>query len=361
MTEFTIIAIMGILLIIGGVTLAATPLITFISAGYFIVILFFVMGIAGIVQGIRSKRYDKKFFFAILSLVLGLVGLLVPGAVAMNNTVLLYLAAGWFFVHGILTILEAIESRKEGATTGEVVLGVILGLLEILVAVYSAMHPSVMAVSIGILIGFYFVESGVNVIVTGSKLCEGANSVTILFTALGVVTILGGIVMLATPLLNFLSAGYCIIMLFFFHGVLGIVDAVAEKRYDKEFVFAIISLILGIIGFMVPGVAAMNNSILLYMAAAFFFIHGILTIVKAFKNKKEGAETKVVVIGIVIGVLELLMGAYSVAHPAVLAIGIGVLISFYFIVSGADMIFMGSELSKAVAVARALAAAKARR
>lgn len=358
MTAFTLIAIMGVLLIIGGITLAATPLITFISAGYFIVILFFVMGFVGIIQGIRNKTYDKKFFFAILSLVLGLVGLLVPGAVALNNSILLYMAAAWFFVHGILTIIDAIESKKEGAGTGEVVLSVILGVLELIVAVYSVIHPSVMAVSIGILIGFYFVESGVNVIVVGSKLCEGGNSLTVLFTAMGVVTIIGGIAMLATPLLNFLSIGYCIIMLFLFNGILGIVEAIAEKRYDRDFVFAIISLILGIVGFTVPGIAAMNNSILLYLAAAWFFIHGIMTIIKAFNNKKEGAETKTVVIGIVIGVLELLIGAYSVAHPSVLIIGLGYLVSFFFIVSGANMIFTGSEFSKAVAVARAQSKAR---
>ena len=58
-----------------------------------LIILFFVWGIFGIARGISEKSYDKKFFFAILSLILGVVGLVVPGAAVMNNFIILYLAA----------------------------------------------------------------------------------------------------------------------------------------------------------------------------------------------------------------------------------------------------------------------------
>ena len=346
MSTFTLIVIMSVLMIIGGFALMATPLITFISAGYFIITLFFIYGIFGVIRGISEKRYDKEFIFAAVSLVLGLIGLFVPGAAAMGNYVLLYMAACWFFIHGILTIVAAVENKKNGAETGAVVLGVILGVLELITAVYSAIHPSVMAVSFGILIGLYFVESG--------------NNLTVLFTVMGILTIIGGLGMLFTPLLTFLSVGPCIIILFFLNGVLGIVQAISEKRYDKEFYLAIASLILGILGCVIPGAAAMNNSILLYMAGIWFFAHGIMTIVKAFESKKKNAGTGVVVLGVVLGVLELLMAAYSVAHPAVLALSLGILIGLYFIESGANMIFIGNAFSEAVAAGREQQKAAAR-
>jgi len=351
MSLFTLIVILGVLLIIGGVSLLATPLITFLSAGYFIIILFFIHGVFGIIQGISEKRYDKDFFFAVVSLVLGIIGFVVPGAAAMNNSILLYLAACWFILQGVLTIVEAVKNKAQG--TGMTVLGVVLGVLEIIAGGYSFAHPTMLAVGMGTLIGFYFVLTGINTIMTGSARCIGGNGLTVMFTVMGVVTIIGGLAMLVTPLLNFLSLGHCIIILFFLNGVLGIFQAVTEKRYGKEFGFAILSLILGIIGCAVPGAAAMTNSVLLFLAAGWFLVHGVLSIIKALQKKKQGAKTAEWVIGIVLGVLALILGAYSLAHPALLAMSLGFLVSFYFIESGANMIFVGSEFSKAIALTRA--------
>ena len=83
MSIYTLIVIIGTLMIIGGISLAATPLMTFVTAGYFIIILFFVAGIIGIVRAVHEKRYDRSFIFSILSLVLGMAGLVTPGAAAI--------------------------------------------------------------------------------------------------------------------------------------------------------------------------------------------------------------------------------------------------------------------------------------
>ena len=142
MTALSIIV--GVLLIICGVCLLATPLSTFLSIGYFIVILFFVIGVLGVVRGIAGKNYGKDFIFAILSLILGIVGLVIPGAALMNNFIILYLSAFWFVVRGILSIVSAVESRKLGAGTDVMVLGIVLGVLELIVGGYSIAHPTVM-------------------------------------------------------------------------------------------------------------------------------------------------------------------------------------------------------------------------
>ena len=167
MTSFTMIVIMGVLMILGGISMLATPLLNFISAGYLVIILFFVWGIFGIARGISEKSYDKKFFFAILSLILGIVGLCVPNAVAMTNSVLLYLAAAFFILHGVLGILNAIQSKEE-AGTGFMILGIILGVLELILAIYSIAHPAVLVIQLGLLVAFYFIESGLHMIFVGS-------------------------------------------------------------------------------------------------------------------------------------------------------------------------------------------------
>ena len=170
MSSFTIIVILGVLMIIGGISLMATPLLTFLSAGYFIIMLFFVRGVFGIVRGIHEKRYDKEFVFSIISLILGIIGLAVPGVAAMNNAALLYMAAGWFFIHGVLTIMDALDRNKQGAGVIVTVIGVLLGVLELILFGYSVAHPMVLAIGIGVLVGFFFLESGVSMIFVGSAI-----------------------------------------------------------------------------------------------------------------------------------------------------------------------------------------------
>jgi len=49
-------------------------------------------------------------------------------------------------------------------------LGLISGILGVGLGIYSFLHPTVAILSVSILIGLYFVESGINMIVLGSAL-----------------------------------------------------------------------------------------------------------------------------------------------------------------------------------------------
>ena len=69
------------------------------------------------------------------------------------------------------------------------------------------------------------------------------------------------------------------------------------------------------------------------MTSAWLFIHGILSITTAVANKKQDGGGFMVAAGILLGVLELVLGIYSVVHPAVIAINLGILIGLYFIIS----------------------------
>ena len=339
MTVLTIL--LGLLMIVGGVCLFSTPLATFIGTGYFIIILFFISSLVSIVKGISKKRFDKKFFFGILGVILGLAGILIPDVAEMNNYIILYIAAVWFFLRGILTIMDALEAKKRGAGVGEVVLDFILGVLDIILGICSIAHPAVMAVSLGFLIGLFFIESGVSTIALVACTCRGG-SLTVLYVILGALTIVGGIAMLATPVTNFVTVGYCIIILFFINGVIGVVRGLSEQNYGKGFLLAVLSLVLGVVGLVVPGAADMSNTLLLYMAAVWFFIRGILTILDAVGMRQSGAK----VLAIILGALEIALGVYSVAHPNVMAVSLGLLVALYFIESGISMILFGSFLSK---------------
>ncbi len=151
--------IFGVLMIMCGFSCMFTPLTTFIDAGYFIVILVAVYGVIGIIKGLGEKRYGAGFVFSIISMIFAIAVLFFPKLMLLTDGVLIYLAAGWFVLQGIVSVFTALTLTKE---TGSKlwILQLIFGILAVLLGCYSFFHPALIAVSIGFLIGFYFVETG---------------------------------------------------------------------------------------------------------------------------------------------------------------------------------------------------------
>ncbi len=157
--------IFGVLLVIFGISCMFTPLITFLDAGWFIVILLAVYGILAIVRSAAKKNFGASFFFGILSLIVAVATMFFPGLMVLNDWILLYLAAGWFVIQGILAVVLAIKTRKLSKLW---ILRLIMGIIAVLLGAYSFFHPLLLAVSVGYLIGFYFIESGFMMIVSSA-------------------------------------------------------------------------------------------------------------------------------------------------------------------------------------------------
>lgn len=152
--------ILGILMVICGFSCMFTPLITFMSTGYFIIILMTVYGIFGIISAIRYRRFGVGFVFSILSVLLGVCSLFFPRMLLLTDSIMLYITAGWFVLMGIVEIYTAVAiSRRAGFSLW--ILQLILGILAILIGIYSFFHPATLAVTIGVLIGIYFIETGI--------------------------------------------------------------------------------------------------------------------------------------------------------------------------------------------------------
>ena len=155
--------ILGILLVAGGFSCMFTPLLTFMNTGYYVVILIFVFSVFGIIKAIVEKRFGVNFVFSILSVLLGIVMLVYPDSLLFAEGVMLIMTAIWFVMMGIVTIINSI-SMKKATGSGIWILSLIFGILDILVGCYSFFHPMVLAVSLGILIGIYFIETGLTLI-----------------------------------------------------------------------------------------------------------------------------------------------------------------------------------------------------
>jgi uncharacterized membrane protein HdeD (DUF308 family) len=79
--------------------------------------------------------------------------------------------AAWIVLEGIVTIItSAAVSRLAGG--GMWILQLIIGILAVIIGGYTFVHPLVLVVSIGILIGIFFVETGITMIVSAAAAKE---------------------------------------------------------------------------------------------------------------------------------------------------------------------------------------------
>ena len=161
--------IMGILLIIGGVSCIATPLATFLSTGYLIGASFLVYGIAGLIRNVQLRARALEIVVDVLAIIVGIISFIRPGATLVFDGMLLYCIAAWFLVQGISSIVFAFEIKP---VIGGWYWVLISGILGVLLGIYSFAHPMVTALTAGILIGFYFIESGVSMIALGCMLID---------------------------------------------------------------------------------------------------------------------------------------------------------------------------------------------
>ena len=156
--------ILGILLILGGFSCMFTPLATFLSTGYFFAILLLIYGIFGIVRFCKKQAGALELIISILAVIVGLVAVFRPGSTLIFDSMALYLIAAWLFIQGFLSIILSIKARKISKGW---IWGLIVGVLGVIAGAYSWAHPLLTAVTAGVLIGFYFVQSGFDMIVLG--------------------------------------------------------------------------------------------------------------------------------------------------------------------------------------------------
>ena len=154
-------------MIICGFSFMFTPLITFMDAGWFIVILVAVYGLIGLIKGISEKTYGVRFVFSVLSVVFGIAVIFFPRLMLLADGVLIYMVAVWFVMQGFVSVFTAVNVTKR-LDSGLWILQLIFGILGILLGCYSFFHPALVAVSIGFLIGFYFVETGFTILFSSS-------------------------------------------------------------------------------------------------------------------------------------------------------------------------------------------------
>lgn len=156
--------ILGALAVLCGIGCTLTPGKTFLSTGYMIAFLLLVYGISGIIRAISTKKYDLSFAVSIIGTIIGVFAVFRPASTLAIDIVLIYCTAFFFVAQGVTSILVSLKIKK--LATGKMwIFGLITGILALLLGIYSIFHPMTAAIAIGFLIGFYFIETGINMIV----------------------------------------------------------------------------------------------------------------------------------------------------------------------------------------------------
>ncbi len=154
--------ILGILMVCCGFSCIFTPVLTFFGAGYFLIILVTVYGVFGIINAIRYKRFGIGFVFSILSVLLGIASIFEPKMFLLTSSFYLFVIAGWFVVMGIIDVYTSIAITRKAIPTGLWILQLILGIIAILIGIYSFFRPAALAIAEGLLVGIFFIETGLS-------------------------------------------------------------------------------------------------------------------------------------------------------------------------------------------------------
>jgi len=160
----------------------------------------------------------------------------------------------------------------------------------------------------------------------------------------GILMVICGVSCMFTPMATFLSTGYFITILMLVYGVFGIVRFFQKKTGVLDLIVSILAVIVGVVCLVHPFESLAVDRFILYLIAVWLMVQGLVTIIVSFgaRDVKKGWFW-----GVIVGILGMLAGIYSFAHPFLTAVVEGVLIGLYFVEAGLDMIFMGSAVGAA--------------
>ncbi len=158
---------------------------------------------------------------------------------------------------------------------------------------------------------------------------------TFLSTILGFLMIICGILCFFSPVQTFLATGIFVGFMFLVYGIAGLVRAFQGKSLSIEIIFSILSIALGVFSFTRPNVRAALDQTVLIFISIWFIVHGAAVLYASFKIKGISWRW---ILGLIAGALSIVLGIYSLIHPMISIMAVGILVGCYFIESGFSMI-----------------------
>ena len=157
----------GVLTLVAGIAMLSAPVFTTVAAAIFAGWLLLILGVAGIVIGVQSRRSTGRVWDIVtgaLSAIAGMYMLLFPVSGAMTLTLGV---AVWLAVRGVMWIVAALR----GASGGYRALMVLNGIIDLVLAALLFVGFPYPAIGfIGIAIGVSLIFGGVSTIMAALAL-----------------------------------------------------------------------------------------------------------------------------------------------------------------------------------------------
>ena len=163
----------------------------------------------------------------------------------------------------------------------------------------------------------------------------------VLSIIVGVLLMMAGIACLFSPGATFLASGYVLAILMLIYGIVGIVNVIRKKAHPAMLVVDLLAVIIGVIAILKPGTTLAIDILMTYLVAAWFVIQGGISIYVSIKARAYQSGW---VFGLILGIIGVLLGAYSFFNPMVSALAIGILIGIYLIEAGLSMIVLATAV-----------------
>lgn len=165
--------ILGVFMILAGLSCLFHPLLTVLTTGYYLGFLFLVYGIVALLRGITSRKAKPLGIVTdILAVIVGIIAIIRPGSTLAIDRILLYLVAVWFLVEGICSIIISVQAKSEVKGW---YWGLISGILGFIAGMICLFHPLLTALAAGSLIGICFLQAGIEMAVFSAFYRPDAN------------------------------------------------------------------------------------------------------------------------------------------------------------------------------------------
>lgn len=167
MKIFTII--MGILLILGGISCVFMPGITFLSIAWILGICFLVMGVNICIAYFHERKKEESSIWDLVSggltILFGVLLLTNVYAKFLTEAMIIYGFVFWLLATGGMRIAASIQLKRAGVKYW--IWMFLVGALTIIIGVYALFHPGVTARALGYLIGIVVIIQGINLLSFG--------------------------------------------------------------------------------------------------------------------------------------------------------------------------------------------------
>lgn len=148
---------------------------------------------------------------------------------------------------------------------------------------------------------------------------------------------IGGFLCLFTPIGATFSLMYLFMILLFVVGIVTLIRCIADKDFGVEFAFSIITIIAGILILFSSYATFITEIVMIYIMAGWLVVRGIIGIVIAAKAKSVTGGG-VFALALILSILTILAGIYSIFHPIVFSGVLGILGGAFLIIAGIDMV-----------------------